>query len=236
MATLLEITNKVLKRLREETVSAGELVTDAYANLVAQWVAEVAKDVNEATMWTVLDHEVTVSVTPGTTDYALTGTTNESQLLFDARGMPLAFIYDDSNDTDGEQMYYLDPYEYTRRVNQDRSLENDKPQWFTIEAATDNDSMQIKLWPKPSATKYIRIKFNTPEPELDPDTDADTEIKMPERVVRLGALLIALNERGEEIGEPGNMAEQRYNNALARAVENELRLRERSGQYDWERN
>jgi hypothetical protein len=156
-------------------------------------------------------------------------------LLYTPDGMPQAWIFDDSSDDQGEQMFYLDPSEYYRRLQLDRDMENDKPQWFTIEKDTDNDDLYIRLWPKPSASKYIRIRFNTPQAELDPDTDGATEIRMPERVVRLGALWLALNERGEEIGE-GGPHWTRYLMAKGAALENEARARERTGVYDWARN
>jgi hypothetical protein len=53
--------------------------------------------------------------------------------------------------------------------------------------------------------------------------------------VRLGALWLATLERGEEIGE-GTPTERRYRAALGAAVENEMRMRERTGVYDWVRN
>lgn len=233
MATLLEITNQVLLRLREDTVSD---LSDDYAALIASFVADIVQELNECVVWNFLDHELTVSVVPGTVNYSLTGTNNKSQLLFDPVGRPQAWIFDDSNDPEGEPMFYLDPSEYYRRYQADRALTNDKPQWFTLEKDTDNDELVMRLWPEPSASKYIRIRFNTPEAELDPTTDAAVEIKMPARLVRLGALEMALNERGEEIGEPGNQAESRYEAAKGAAIEEEMRIRERAGYLDWSRN
>ena len=233
MATLLQVTNKVLKRLREDTVAT--LAAD-YPNLVASFVADVVAELNELTIWNAYDAELTVSVVSGTRDYALTGTTNESMLLFTPNGMPQAWIFDSSTDTDGNQMFFLDPSEYYRRLQIDRDQTNSKPQWFTIEKDTDNDDLYIRLWPKPSATKYIRIRLNNPQAELDPDTDAAVEIKLPERVIRLGALMLAAEERGEEMGELYARLESRYTLAKGAAVENEIRTRERTGFYDWARN
>lgn len=233
MATLLEVTNKILKRLREDEVSS---LSDVYANLVASFVAEVVQELNEAIVWTFLDHTVTVSVVAGTVSYDLSGTNDKSQLLFDPYGQPHAWVFDDASDRYGNTMYYLDPSEYQRKFQQDRGITDAKPQWFTLEKNTDNDGLTLSLWPTPSATKYIRIRFNTPENELDPDTDEDVTIKMPIRLVRLGALEMALNERGEEIGEPGNLTESKYQLAKAQAIEDEIRARERTGVYDWIRN
>ena len=234
MATLLQITNKVMKRLREDALTAATLVTDDYGNLVGAMVCDIVAELNEATIWNFLDHEVTVTTVDGTQSYALTGTNNMSHLLWNATG-PACWAFDSSTATQGTQMCYLDPSEFYRRFQNDREMEGTKPHWFTIEKDTDNDDLYIRLWPIPDSVTYVRVRFNTPEAELDPDSDASTEIKMPERVVRLGALMMALNERGEEFGEPGNIAEQRYTMAKGAAVENEIRARERSGFYDWVR-
>lgn len=233
MATLLQITNRVLRRLREDEVS--DLSAD-YPALVAEFVADIVAELNEATVWNANDTDYTASVVAGTIQYALTGTTNESMLLYTPDGMPQAWIFDDISDDDGEQMFYLDPSEYQRRFQQDRGMENDKPSWFTIEKDTDNDDLVLKLWPKPSATKYIRLRMNTPAAELDSASDSATEIKLPARLVRLGALMLATEERGEEMGELAARFEQRYLMAKAAAIENEKQARERAGIYDWVRN
>lgn len=232
MATLLQVTNRVLRRLREDEVAD---LSDDYSALIADFVSDIVEELNEETIWNAYDTQYTVSVVAGTRDYALTGTTNESQLLYQPDGSAQAWIFDDSTDPEGEQMVYLDPSEYYRRLNMDRDMENDKPQWFTVEKDTDNDDLYLRLWPLPSATKYIRIRFNTSQAELDPSTDASVEIKLPSRVVFLGALWMAMQERGEEIGD-GGLHQMRYRRALGAAVENEIRARERTGFYDWQRN
>jgi hypothetical protein len=231
MATLLQITNKVLLRLREDTVTD---LSDGYSALVASFVADTVAELNEATIWNFLDHEVVVPVVAGTQSYTLAGTNNTSHLLWNELG-PACWIFDASTSAQGTQMTYMDPTEFYRNYQADRSATSAKPIYFTIEKNTSDDDIALRLWPTPSATAYVRVRFNTPEAELDPTTDAATEIAMPERVVRLGALMLALNERGEEIGEPGNIAETRYTLAKGAAVENEIRARERSGFYDWKR-
>ena len=250
MATLLQITNQVLKRLREDT--AADVTTNAYDNLVAHFVAEAASDVNEAGPgWSALDHTIEVAVTAaigrsydlsalvsGGGNVANTGTptTSESTLLF-ARNRPQAWIQDTSADTeDATPMIYIDQSEMERRYQMDRDDTDADPIAFTLRPTSANDGWTLELWPTPSASRHIRMRFNTPEVELDPATDGATTIVVDNRAVRLGALLYALNERGEELGEPGGIAERRYNTALADAIEREIRVRERAGHYDWVRN
>jgi hypothetical protein len=42
---------------------------------------------------------------------------------------------------------------------------------------------------------------------------------MPSKILVLGATMLALNERGEELGEPGNIAERKFAAALAAEIE-----------------
>jgi hypothetical protein len=95
----------------------------------------------------------------------------------------------------------------------------------------------MALWPIPSIDDYmVRAYFNTPEDDLDVDSDANTDIKVPNNVVVLGALYKALNERGEEIGEPGGIAETNYYNALSRAISLDMNNRSRADGYVWFRD
>jgi hypothetical protein len=250
MATLLQITNQVLKRLREETVT--DLTTDDYVNLVATFVTEAATDVNEAGPgWAALDHTINVAVTAaigraydlsatvangGNVANTDSPTTAESTLLW-ARNRPQAWMWESDTDTETpDTLIYLDQTELERKYQLDRDETEADPVYFTLRATTDNDGWEMVLWPTTSARRHVRLRFNTPEAELDADTDAATTIKVDNRAVRLGALLYALNERGEELGEPGNLAERNYNRALGDAIEREIRVRERAGHFDWIRN
>lgn len=229
--TLLDITNQVLRRLREEQVTD---LDDEYPALVASFVADVVAELNEATIWNFLDHEVEVSLVDGTNSYPLLGTNNNSHLLWNATG-PACWLFDSQLASAGTQLTYLDPSDFYSLYQGNRDLSG-TPAHFTVEKDTDNADLYIRFWPTPNASKYVRVRMNTPEPELDPAEDAATIIYMPDRVVRLGALAMAMNERGEEIGEPGNILERRYEAARGAAIENEIRARERSGFYDWSRN
>jgi len=239
MATLLQTTNKVLKRLREDTVAD---LTGDYANLVGSFVADIAAEVNDSGPgWSALDHTVTVSVLAATRTYDLGsgGTadlTDRSTLLHDVCGRPMVWMFDDGSDNTGDPMRYVDPNEYERMFQLDRTETQLDPNCFTLIRNTDGTGYTLALYPIPSTTRTIRMRFNTPEAVLDPDTDSATSIVVNNRVVELGTLWLALNERGEEIGEPGNIAETRYRTALADVVEDEIRVRERAGYYDWSRN
>ena len=233
MATLLSITNRVLSRLREDTVAA---VTDtAYASLVAEFVADIAQEVNEAAVWSALNHDVTVSVIAGTTAYTLSGVTQKSLLLVDQSDCPLSWMFADSSGNVGYQMNMISDNERLISYNANRGITQDYPLDFSLTTTSAATGLQLTLNPAPASNRYIRMRFNTPEAVLTPSTDGSVTIKVPEQVVYLGALFLAQNERGEEIGEPGNIAQTRYITTLADAKENEIRNQERAGVYDWYR-
>lgn len=241
MATLLAITNKVLKRLREDTVAD---LTDPYAALIASYVADIAAEVGESFAWEVFNDWHTTTLTSAG-EYTLAAGTgyglipnNKSTLLFMPNGQPQCWLYDGLSDNTGQVLTYVDPTEMQRLRSADWGSRAASPTWFTIEPEADGDTVRLVIHPYPNAAavgKLVDLRLNTPQPELDPATDANTDLILPERLLRLGALYLALNERGEEVGEAGSIAERRYLNALAAAIENEIRARERTGVYDWRR-
>ena len=70
--------------------------------------------------------------------------------------------------------------------------------------------------------------------ESDGTTDADT-IWLPEDPVFWHAYMVAINERGEEYGEPMAIAERRYYEVLDSAISTDKKHNELTNQYDWYR-
>ena len=112
------------------------------------------------------------------------------------------------------------------------------PWYCTIRRQTSGSTSRLflQIYPIPTVARVFEMDFIT-YPTLwqsDGTTDA-VEILIPERPVYLYALMTALNERGEEIGEPGNLAERNFNIALGVAVEKDMNIEQRGDKYDWER-
>ncbi|MGH3055164.1 MAG: hypothetical protein ACRDL7_09330, partial [Gaiellaceae bacterium] len=101
----------------------------------------------------------------------------------------------------------------------------------------DQTRLYLRLYPAPTAADVIELQLWTPAPVLLQDgTTDDVNILIPDRPVFQLALMYALNERGEEIGEPGNLAEQRWLSALAVAREKDIASAQRGDRYDWRRD
>lgn len=239
MAAMVDVVNRVLRRLREEQV---ETVNETdYSLLLGDFLNEIIGEINDATEWQSNDHTVTVEVTSGDNTYDLTGTNRYSVLLFDnASGRPRAWRFDNDTDRYGDWMTFVEPGAFEQLFQQDREIPEAEPTFFTLVSNENDDGLTLKLWPIPSSTNYLRIDFNTPVEDYDPagnemfDPDED-DLPYPFRPMYLGTLWMALMERGEEIGQPGGQAEMNYRRALGSAVETEIRNRERAGYYDWAR-
>lgn len=120
---------------------------------------------------------------------------------------------------DASDMRYMDWDEFRWREELGRQSNDPFPLYWTWKPTTDG--MRVAIWPAPD-NDLIEYRFDMHVPqgpfELD-GTDDNTEVTVPWRPLYLGGLFLALNERGEEMGEPGNIAERRYRDALLDAID-----------------
>jgi hypothetical protein len=246
MASQLTLVNNVLRRLREDTVTS--VADNAYAQLIAIFINDGIREVCEAYDWNALFHTIDVDLVDGTSEYDLSATvalggnvdnagratTMDSMLRFDMYGRPLAFIYDSAADTEANiQLRLITEDERQRRYLEDTGEVNTEPSMFSLLQATDGDGYIIRIWPEPDAARRLKIVFSTPQAELAIDgTDDSTDIIVPNQVVEAYAHLTAANERGEEIGEPGNMLERRYQRLLGGAIEAAMSADQRTNRYE----
>jgi hypothetical protein len=244
--TLLEIVNRVLRRLREDEVA--DLTTDPYSTLLAEFVADAHREVVEAHDWAVFDHDLVVVVTAGQTDYDLasgsadlysgTGTSHRSLVRYH-RDMPMAYYFDTlaeyQSGTNGSLLAQLHPEEQAYQIVNRNDYTNE-PSGFALVPQATVDALTLKLDTEPTVGGYIYVRFHTPEALIDVDTDVAREIYAPSAPVLARAIYYALNERGEEMGEPGNVAEVRSDNALAAAIETDRIRSSRTNTYEMYRD
>lgn len=240
--TILQIINKVLRRLREDTVSAIN-ETD-YSYMVCEMLNDIHQEVLDHD-WSAMEHVIDVPVDASQRVLDLTRleadggdvlaggrvTNNGSLLRFDG-GFPQAWVFDDTSDTDGDQLLLVTPEQMEQLYQTSRDETSTDPSYFTLRQSPDRAGLQMVLWPTPTAARHIRMRFWTPEDEVDPDTDSARTMLVPDRVLYLGTVMLALNERGEEMGEPGNVAERRFYSALSQAIEADLNIRQYGNRYE----
>lgn len=252
MATLLQTVNRVLRRLREDQVTDTDL--NEYTELITEFVIEGYEEVLDAHMWEAFKHEIKVNVADGTSKYDIsriesnsgnvddsyTPCTIDSELQWTDQNVPMVAVYDsDSDYQDNGGLRYVDPDLFRQVKRMDTSETNTELTYFTIYPESNGTvtRLYLEFYPEPDAARKFYATFWTPPADLTNDGASDAQdLLIPERPVRLWALMMALNERGEEIGEPGNLAEQNYYRALGAAIDRDMNAAQRANKYDWRRD
>lgn len=233
--TMLELVNKVLRRLREDEVTS---LSDPYTQLIVEFIAEVQEEIQGYHDWARYDITCTARLVAGAYDYDLTRTIGyggavesnftppgEGSFLRFVDNVPQAWFFEDnSTDTKGTPLTLVDRGVLESHYREDSGATGD-PVEFAIQPSSENPGWRLSVYPTPTATRYIKLRFHNPPTLIDPDTAvASGSVIGFHRLMYLGVLYLALNERGEEMGEPGGVAERRYYNALAAEKERELNM------------
>lgn len=225
MATQLAVVNNILRRLREDTVTS--VADNTYSVLIAQFVNDAKADLED------LNHEWSVYVTEddhtlladgSTREYDITATTDRSWLMRDPSDdqKPLVFDVTTGSVRQMQDIAYKTLL-WARARNADGTQTTTWPYYFAVKTDSDGRGRTIEhLWALDSgdSARTIRAYWYIPQADLALDgTDDSTEIKLPARPIELRALFYALNERGEEMGTFGGVADKRAMDAIAAAVE-----------------
>ena len=201
--TFLNAVNEVQKRLRETQTAAYN--TSTYSTLIASFVNQAKREVEDAWNWSFLRQNVTVSTISGTSQYTLTGTNARSR-LFGARE-----VYDDTNNTVlrevSDQIFDRDNYLAT--------AQSGNPVWFRFRGVSSG-AKQVDLFPTPNGSFTIYFPMIIPQADLTSDS---TTITVPAHPVIMRAYALAISERGEDGGmsyaEADDMARQSLADAIA---------------------
>jgi len=245
MATQVTIVNNILRELREDTVTNVNDTT--YAQLIAKFVNRAKGWMEDANhYWSVYITEIdtTVLADSSTVTYDLTGTTDRSVLMRDTERDWLPAAYDITSNEVGQ----LNDFPYSD-ILRERALTNNTsktvttPKAFAVLADSDGRGWTIHtLWPVTSteSARSWRSYWYVPQADLALDgTDDDTEIKLPALPIELYATYLALNERGEEMGQPGSLAAANAVDALGSALERDQQVQRKPGSgssSDWNNN
>lgn len=223
--TYLQLVNLVLQSLRETPV--GTVSYNSYSSLVGRWVNDAKRQVEDAWPWQGLNAFTTFSLVPGQVGYsvnAITATTlynsgfgatitERTKVRQDVENpsRPMAFDV-----TAGQPMQLIQyPYDWILRARtvQPTPLVQATPIFFGIDHTSNNT--HVELLETPLVARDWIIHWTLPQEDLFNDTDA---MYVPWYPVVAIATDIALGERGEEIGEPGNTSAQRANLHIDNAI------------------
>jgi len=197
----LQIINQVLRKLREDEVSV--VADDTYATMLADFLNDVKREVEDAWDWTQLRQIITVTTAASTSQYSLTG--------FGKRGR-IKQAYNDTDDNFMMQVHqqYINYQNYLSTNNI-----NDSPHNYRIRGVDASGDMQIDVYPTPDAVESLRFDCVVPQADLSDDT---TELTVPDYPVMLGLYARAVSERGEDGGIGYNEADMAYKTALSDAI------------------
>lgn len=210
MATFVTIVNRVLRRLREDTVANYD--DTAYSTLVGDFVNETINEMQGRADWVALIDRFTIATDGTSLVYALTSAESEnSRDSTDEIG--IRRIYNDSDD------YDIVKIPYGRITANKLYTTNPDNLWGYREVGLDtSDRRKIELYPD-VASKSIVVEAYNPHGEI---TVGTTQVLLPARVVWLGAYARAVDERGEDAGTAASSAWGLYTTALSDAIVAEI--------------
>lgn len=196
----LELTNSVLRRLREpEATSVND---NEYVKLIATYVNDAKRQVEDAYNWNSLSDTLSATTAADIFNYVLVGSGQRFRLI------------DIINDTSNMIMQNR-----TTRWMDQAFLVNDPakgpPLYFNFNGTNVNGDTQVDFYPIPDG--IYNVRFNIIKPQVELVADADT-LLVPHEPVIMGAYARAIAERGEDAGITSNEAYALYLTSLADAI------------------
>lgn len=247
MATQLSVVNRVLRRLRESQVTS--VAQTEYATLIAEFVNEAMTLIQEHHDWSALEREVTFDIVANQAIYDLSRNTTDggdaddsnarlpnqkSYLLWNQTGWPQAWYHIDGDSPEKQQFTVTTEALMHKLRNENPDMTARYPTYLSLRINDAGTGWQATMYNTPETDGTVTMKWWIPQEEFALDgTDNNTDIIVRPDLVFAYALRAALNERGEEMGEPGNMADQRFLAFLSAAAETDLMNRSRADRYEF---
>jgi len=216
--TYLELVNKVLRRLRERSITA---ITADYSLLVGDIVNEAKEDVERAWKWKARRINITFPTVANQQDYnigtggvASTATNERSQLMYAPMSdLPQAFNLTGSYK--GDRLIEVAREGHRQEIADDNAT-NTAPSRFSLTKSATGYTASI--YPRPDGVYSIQMTWYIPQAALATDV---TVLAIPEDPVWRLALAYASSERGEGAGAATERYESRAKIALAEAISRE---------------
>lgn len=206
--TYLELINKVLIMLREDSVSTYN--ENDYSLLVSEFINKAKYLVEDAWTWHRLRETIRVTTAANTYNYVLTGAGERFILLDRKEDAP-----DVLNDTDDVWMEKA-PYASWMTLMLNRNdTQLGTPYWFDFNGYDSSGDPIVDMYPIPDGAYAINFQLYIPQEELSSDA---TKIIVPWRPVVELAYLFALEERGEDAGTISDRIEQWQREMLSNAI------------------
>jgi len=211
--TYIELINKVLKKLREETTV--DVAASPYINLIGVFVNEAKREVEEAWDWTHLRKDLTVTTVSGTSRYVLTGL---------GEGYKILQVLNDASDSVMRRMSYT----WYKRQQYLGTTSTGQALYWNINGVDTNGDPYVDIYPEPSSAETLI--FNVVDYQDDLVNNID-ELTVPDYPVFLGAYSKAVEERGEDGGQSSRKVETQYQKSLSATVARDAGLQEEETEW-----
>jgi hypothetical protein len=195
--TYLQLINDVLVRLRETQVASNSATP--YSTLIGRFVNDAKRQIEDSFSWNVLGQTITVTTTPGTYIYSLTGAGQKFQVM------------DVINVTNLTQMQNISFVEMNRFQNLSAPVSG-QPNYYAFDGVDGNGDTKVVLFPRPDGVYTIPFSLTVPQAPLAAD---NTLVLVSDALVVQNAYARALVERGEDGGLNSSEAYQLYRGMLA---------------------
>jgi hypothetical protein len=205
--TFRELINEVLIRLREDTIAtdwSGNIndsttVTD-YQKVIGSLINDSKRNIEMYHDWLVLRDTKDITTVSGTRNYNLSS------------GQEIKII-DVINQTTGSNLVQVSKqYMNSTRYPVESSGE---PMYYAFNGADSSNNLKIDLEPKPDSVNTLSFDMVKYQDELK---TASTTVKIPEKLVIIGAWMRAVAERGEDGGTQSSVIAMEYKEVLNQAI------------------
>ena len=198
--TYLQLVNSVLRRLREPEATS---VNDSdYVRLIATYVNDSKRQVEDAYNWNSLTETLSASTIPDLFSYVLVDSGQRFRLI-DAINDTTNIVMTPRTTQWMNAMFLIQPPQYG------------PPSTYNFNGTDVNGDTIIDVFPIPATAYNLRFNVILPQPELAANADV---LYVPHEPVIYGAYARAIAERGEDAGITGNEAYALYLQSLADAI------------------
>jgi len=208
--TYLEMVNEILRRLREEEVSAVN--TDDRGAMIGAFVNLAKDEIESAWNWTVLRQDLSISTVAATATAYLTGSSAGTRFIKNEEAV------EGYNVTSKSELHRA-PIGWIDRQRFLGGSSSGPPRYFSVIGRnTSTDELQLRLFPTPDDTYTLTFPVVVPQAKLTSD---DTNIAVPWRPVVERAYLYAMMERGEDQGNLSDFQARLAKQVLTDAIGND---------------
>jgi len=211
----IQLVNDVLVRLREPEASS---VSDtAYVKLIAKYVNDSKRQVEDAYNWNSLSATLSATTTADVFNYVLVGSGQRFRVIDVLNDTDNWFLMNASTIWMDQQFLLTTP-------------QKGSPMYYNFNGTDSNGDTQVDLFPIPNGSYNLRFNIIKPQEPLVNNADI---LLVPHEPVILGALARAQAERGEDGGVQSGETYALYRQSLSDAISLESNRYVEETQWTW---